>query len=143
MKKVITKSEAATRKLGEKLAKQLTGSEVIGLVGDLGTGKTVLTQGLAKGLGIKKIINSPTFVLMKNYQVKGKKIKQLCHIDCYRLDDPQSLIDIGIEDYLGREDTVCIIEWADKIKKILPKKQIKWIKLKHGQKENQREIVLY
>ncbi len=139
MKKIITKNEAATRKLGEKLTNKLIGGEVIGLIGDLGSGKTVFIQGLAKGLGIKKTINSPTFVLMRNYKVKAKKIKQLCHLDCYRLNDPQALVDIGIKDYLGQPDTVCVIEWADKIRKILPKK-IYWLKLDYGRKNNERII---
>ncbi|MFH1173037.1 MAG: tRNA (adenosine(37)-N6)-threonylcarbamoyltransferase complex ATPase subunit type 1 TsaE [bacterium] len=143
MKKLITKSETATRKLGAQLAKKMAGGEIIGLVGDLGAGKTILVQGLAQGLGLKKIVNSPTFVLMKNYRLRGKIIKQLCHVDCYRLDDPQALLDIGINDYLGRPDTVCVIEWADKIKKILPKKQVKWIKLEHGRLANQRIVNIF
>lgn len=144
MKKIITQNEAKTRKLGQELAQKISGGEVIALEGDLGAGKTVLVQGLAKGLGIKKTVNSPTFVLMKNYQLKLKKgkIKQLCHVDCYRLDDPEELLAIGINDYLERPDTVCVIEWADKIKKILPKKQIIWIKLKVGPSANSRTITL-
>ncbi|MFH1225716.1 MAG: tRNA (adenosine(37)-N6)-threonylcarbamoyltransferase complex ATPase subunit type 1 TsaE [bacterium] len=136
---MITKCENETRKLGEKIAKKLTGGEVIGLVGDLGAGKTIFAQGLAKGLGIKKTINSPTFVLMRNYKVKGKKVKFFCHLDCYRLNDPQALVDIGIKDYLGQPDTVCVVEWADKTKKILPK-QVKWIRFFYGKKKQERII---
>ena len=73
--KFISKSAAQTKLLGIKLAKQLNGNEVIALVGNLGSGKTTFVKGLAKGLGVKDVITSPTFVLMKNYKAKHKTIK--------------------------------------------------------------------
>ncbi len=154
MKNIITKSEAQTLALGKKLAGRLKGGESIALVGDLGAGKTVLARGLARGLGIKNIINSPTFVLMKVYKIKnlklsaqgrpasGWKIKNLIHVDAYRLDSGQCLIDIGILDWLGRKDSVVLIEWAERVKKILPKKAIK-IRIKFGKKENLRIFTIY
>jgi tRNA threonylcarbamoyladenosine biosynthesis protein TsaE len=137
--KYLTKSAKQTLNLGKKLAKRLKGGEILGLIGELGAGKTVLIKGIAAGLGIKKIITSPTFVLMKVYPVKGK-IKQLVHIDCYRIKDPQEIADIGATEYFGQEDTVTVIEWADKIKKILPQERINIsIKIKG---ENSREIIV-
>lgn len=121
MKKVITTSEKQTFTLAKNLAKTLTGGEVITLQGNLGAGKTVFTKGLAAGLGIKKIVNSPTFVLMNIYEVKHPMIKQLVHIDCYRLKNPKDIIDIGATEYFNQPDTVVVIEWAEKIKNILPR----------------------
>ena len=92
---IYTKSVKETMKLGRSIARQLTGGEVIALLGSLGSGKTILTKGIAKGLGIREIITSPTFVLMKVYPVKREKIHCFCHIDAYRLDKGTQLLDIG------------------------------------------------
>ena len=133
-----TNSEKETLTLGEILAKTLTGGEVIALTGNLGAGKTVFTKGLAKGLGVKAIVNSPTFVLMKIYPIKNKTIKQLIHVDCYRLNNQEQIEEIGLIPYFNQPDTVMVIEWAEKIKGVLPKQIIKIkVELK---KENQRAI---
>jgi tRNA threonylcarbamoyladenosine biosynthesis protein TsaE len=138
---IITNSEQETLAFAKKLAKKACGGEVYALSGDLGAGKTVFTRGFATGLGIKRNVNSPTFVLMKIYPVKKHKtIKHLCHIDAYRLKSARDLASIGALDYLGKKDCVVLVEWPENIKKILPKK-LKLIKIKH-QKENQREIIL-
>ena len=111
------------------------------LIGELGSGKTVLIKGMAQGLGIKKIITSPTFVLMKVYKIENCKLKieNLVHVDAYRLKSGQDLIDIGIKDWLEKPDTVTVIEWAERVKDILPKKTIV-IKLNFGKKKNERVI---
>lgn len=159
MKKTITKSEAQTLALGKKIARSLKGGETIALVGDLGAGKTVLARGLARGLGVKNVINSPTFVLMKLYRTpinadqsadkrghisvnqrsnqRKSAIRWFVHIDAYRLNSGQCLIDIGILDWLGRKDSIVLIEWAERVKDILPKKAIK-IKIKIGKSKNTR-----
>lgn len=131
-------SEKQTFNFAKKFSKKLTGGIVIGLTGNLGAGKTIFAKGLAAGLGIKKNITSPTFVLMKIYPVKSRVIKFLVHIDAYRLKSVKNLITIGAEEYFNRTDTITIIEWADKIKKILPKKT-KIIKI-DLQKNNSRKI---
>ncbi len=114
--KIITNNEKETIELGEFLAKKCKGGEVFALSGDLGSGKTVLAKGMAKGLGVKAYVTSPTFVLMKIYGTgKGRKIKEFVHVDCYRLGHEQDLIDIGITEYLNRPDAVCLIEWAEKL----------------------------
>jgi len=163
-RKIITKSEQQTLAWGKKLAKKLKGGEVIALIGDLGAGKTVLVRGLAQGLGIKKIINSPTFVLMKTYQTRinagldadkrGKfisanqrkhqrksAIKWLVHVDAYRLKSGCDLIDIGLLDWLGKKDSVVMIEWAERVKNILPKNTIK-IKIKINHQKDFREFII-
>jgi len=141
MKQITTTSEKQTFAFAKKFAKSLKGGEVIGLIGELGTGKTIFTKGLAKGLGVKGIVNSPTFVLMKIYEVKGLnlKIKVLCHIDAYRIKLAKDLSAVGIEEYFNRTDTITVVEWADKIKKILPKRTryVKFI----NRGENKRLII--
>jgi len=88
-------------------------------MGDLGVGKTTFTQGLAEGLGIKDKIQSPTFVLLKQYEVHDDI--SLIHADCYRLKSANDALSMGITDYLGKKDTICVVEWAKKIKRLLPK----------------------
>ena len=137
---IITKSEKETMTLAKKFASQLKGGEVIALIGELGAGKTVFIKGLAKGLGVKQTITSPTFVLMKIYEVNKKnKIKNLCHVDAYRLKDGRELIDIGLTDWLLKSKVITVIEWADRVKEILPEKSIK-IRLNYGKKENERTV---
>ena len=136
----ITKSEKETFKLGQKLARRLKGGEIIALKGDLGAGKTIFIKGIAKGLGIKQTITSPSFILMKIYPVKFfAKIKYLCHVDAYRLKNSQELVDIGINDWLGKKKVITVIEWSDQVEDILPKKRIE-IKIDFGKKENERRI---
>ncbi|MFA6227681.1 MAG: tRNA (adenosine(37)-N6)-threonylcarbamoyltransferase complex ATPase subunit type 1 TsaE [Patescibacteria group bacterium] len=128
--KFISKSEKETYNFAKKLSKQLQGGEVFCLIGDLGAGKTAFTKGLAGGLGIKGIITSPTFVLMKNYKIESRQpakseIRQLVHIDAYRLIDGEQLAAIGALDYLSDPDCVTVIEWADRVRDIWPKKIIR------------------
>jgi len=87
------------------------------MVGDLGSGKTAFTKGLASGLGVEKIITSPTFVLMKNYQ--GNKFS-LAHIDAYRLSNSDELEAIGVDDYIKNKKCITVIEWADRVRDIWP-----------------------
>ena len=132
-------SEKQTFNFAKKFSKNLTGGQTLGLVGNLGAGKTIFTKGLAQGLGIKKNLTSPTFVLMKVYNIKkNKQIKFLVHIDAYRIKSTRDLITIGAAEYFNRPDTITVIEWADKIKSILPKKT-KLIKI-NWQKNNLRKI---
>ena len=137
--KVITKSEKETFALAKKIGSRAKGGEVYALWGNLGAGKTVFARGFAAGLGITRNINSPTFVLMKVYPVKKHKtIKEFCHIDAYRLANARDLQAIGASDYLKNKNSVCLVEWPERIKKILSPKAIA-IKIKHL-KEDSREI---
>ena len=131
-------SEQQTIKAGKKIAATLKGGDVVLLYGELGAGKTTLVKGMAAFFGIKKKITSPTFTLMNIYPVKSQSTKYLVHIDTYRLKDEQELNDIGIEDYLGRPEAICLIEWPEKIKKLLKNKKTLKIKIKH--RNNGREI---
>jgi len=139
--KFLSKSEKETFNFAKKFAKQLIGGEVLCLIGDLGAGKTIFTKGLAAGLKVKNIITSPTFVLMKNYQIsEHQQIKNLIHIDAYRLTDDQQLLEIGVKDFLNHPENIIIIEWADKVRDILPQKIIE-INFKIN-KNNQRKIII-
>jgi len=138
MSKYTTKSLSETLKLGEKLVKNFN-TNIIGLIGDLGSGKTAFVKGVGSYFKIKNI-TSPTFVIMKVYKIKNnKKYNNLVHIDCYRLENYDSLMDIGLEEYLNNSQSLVLIEWADKIKDKLPK-NTKYIKFKLGKKENERII---
>jgi len=137
----ISKSLTKTLSLGKKLANSFN-TNVIGLIGDLGSGKTVFVKGVGQYFEIENI-TSPTFVIMKVYKVKVPssklKVKRLVHVDCYRLGNYDSLMDIGLEEYLNDSQSLVLIEWADKIKDKLPK-NTKYIKFKLGKKENERII---
>lgn len=130
--KSISNSVKDTYNLAKKMAAELHGGEVLCLIGDLGAGKTAFTKGLAAGLGVTNTITSPTFVLMKVYEsLKHKNIKtrkqklNLAHIDAYRLNNGEQLVEIGASDYFGDPGCVTVIEWADRVKNIWPKKVIK------------------
>lgn len=138
--KYITHSVKETKELAKELVKSLKAGQVIGLSGDLGVGKTAFTQGLAKALGVKSIVNSPTFVLMKVYEAQHKVIKTLVHIDAYRLDEGSNLEALGIEEYMADPQTLVVVEWVEKIKKIMPK-GTKYYNFK-VLSEDQREIVV-
>lgn len=137
---IITKSLKETMNFGQDLSKKLLGGNILCLYGELGAGKTSLVKGLALGFGIKKEITSPTFALMNIYDVDQNGIKKIVHIDTYRLKNEEELLDIGIEDFLGKPDTLCIIEWPEKIENLLIGKPIKTVSIEHGQ-ENERKIL--
>jgi tRNA threonylcarbamoyladenosine biosynthesis protein TsaE len=123
MNKIVTNSTKETRDLGKNFAKNFQGGEVICLEGDLGTGKTTFSQGLLEGLGAKGPYTSPTFLVMKNYQVNKVQIRNIYHIDTYRV-DMESILDLGWEEFTSDNNNVVIIEWPNKLKKILPSKRI-------------------
>lgn len=127
-------SEKEMISFGTEFAKTLKGGDIVLLEGNLGAGKTTLTKGIAKYFTIKKPITSPTFALMNVYEFKrfkDSKIQRLVHADTYRLEEEKDLIEIGVEDYLGAPDTVCLIEWPEKIKKLLRGKKVIKIIIEH------------
>jgi len=143
-----TTSSSQTKKIAGVLAKEILASRsnrrgalVFALVGDLGSGKTTFTQGLLAGFGIKKKITSPTFVIMKSYKLQAKSYKLAYHLDCYRIKKPSELGILGIKEILANPENVVLIEWPERIKKILPKNTV-WINFEHGKKENKRNIII-
>lgn len=135
MKRVcLTDSPYQTKKLGEKLAQKILKTEpqknafVIGLIGDLGGGKTTFLQGFAKGLAIKEKILSPTFVIMKKFPIpiRVNSCPNSCqfvyfyHFDCYRIKRPKELLGLGFKEIVSNPQNIVVIEWAEKIKGLLP-----------------------
>lgn len=113
---LFTRAPEETRKVGETLAGLLVPGDVVSLTGDLGAGKTCLVQGAARGLGVEEQVASPTFVLVREY--RGGQIP-VYHLDVYRLDNLQDVIDLGFEDLLDPEGVV-FVEWGSAIDALLP-----------------------
>lgn len=111
-----TLSPEETFELGKKIGLQAKGGDIICLDGDLGVGKTVLTKGFAKGLGIEEVVNSPTFTIIQVYD-EGRM--PLYHFDVYRIGDPEEMYEIGYEEYFFG-DGVCLIEWSKFIQELIP-----------------------
>lgn len=126
---IITKNADETKKFGGEIASNLKGQEIICLEGDLGSGKTTFVQGLATALKLKGRVVSPTFILMRQYT--SEKLN-LYHLDLYRLENnlKEEIENLGLFDIWGKPGNIVVIEWAEKIKNLLPDK-IKWIKFEN------------
>ena len=118
-----TNSAEETFRLGEKLGHLAIPGQIYTLNGDLGVGKTVFTQGVASGLGIKEPVNSPTFTIVQVYN-EGRI--PLYHFDVYRIGDPEEMYEIGYEEYFFGEG-VCLIEWSKLIDELIPEEAVKVI----------------
>lgn len=124
------KSVQETIQFGKRLGQELTGGEVLALTGDLGTGKTLLTRGIALGLGIPmEQVSSPTFTLIQEYT----GLFPLIHVDLYRLENLSEILSLGLEEYFT-PNTVVVIEWAERFPQILPSDHLS-ISLEHGETE--------
>ncbi|HUT22555.1 MAG TPA: tRNA (adenosine(37)-N6)-threonylcarbamoyltransferase complex ATPase subunit type 1 TsaE [Candidatus Bipolaricaulota bacterium] len=132
------KTEAQTKKIAGDFAKTLKGGEVILLSGDLGAGKTFFVQAAAKALGVKEQVTSPTFILMQIYKASRNKIKNVCHIDAYRLGCVKEFEASGLDECLYRDDTVSFIEWGEKVKTLMRGA----IEINIEIKENERVITI-
>ena len=124
MKTIVT-TAVQTRKIAAQLAKTMRGGEVLALYGDLGTGKTTFAQAFAKALGVKEAVQSPTFILMHEHRVARAKssVTTFLHADAYRGDAAQ-FRSVGLPEYLGAPGTVSLIEWAERVEELLPKRRI-------------------
>ena len=116
MKKIISQSEDATRNIGGEYALSLNENDVVAFYGELGSGKTQFIKGVCFSLGVKEIVNSPTFIIVNEYSYgAGKKIY---HFDLYRMKSTEEVINMGFEDYLNKG--LILIEWSELVEKILP-----------------------
>ncbi len=134
MLQIVTKSEKETENLGRELAAKLGPQSIVALYGDLGAGKTAFVRGLARGLGIKKKVLSPTFTIVNELSENGKT---LIHFDMYRLSGSDELFDIGWEDYLQR-DCIIAVEWSEIVDDIYTGEEIRVRIEKLG--DNERKI---
>lgn len=132
----ISVSKKQTRELAKKLAskvlklKKSGKAVVVGLSGELGSGKTTFCQSFAKALGVKEKVHSPTFVIQKDYSFQSSVFSHLIHIDAYRIKKKGEIIDLGWKKLVNDKKNIIIIEWAENIRKIFPKKHF-WINLSH------------
>lgn len=126
---IITKSAQETFKLGQKIGNYLTssfdrGDSLLCLNGELGSGKTTLIQGIAKSLGIKKMVPSPTFIIVRQYEIRTNLYSRFYHVDLYRLEPNQGLDTLGLNEIFSTTDSLIAIEWAEKLGDLLPKKRV-------------------
>ena len=145
MQIITTKNVAETTRVARQLARSLTAgthARVIALVGDLGAGKTTFTQALAGALGVAEKVASPTFVILKIYELKKRMgFRHLIHIDAYRLTSPDELVRLGFNACIKDRDAIVVIEWADRVRLLIPKDAI-WISFAHGEQENARALTI-
>ncbi len=120
--KITTKSAQETAKVGERLAQDLDPS-IVCLYGDLGSGKTTFSQGFAKGLGIQNRLLSPTFIIVRRYEVP-KSIRWFYHVDLYRISGEKDREGVGLPEILADRAAIVLIEWADRLGNLLPKNRI-------------------
>jgi tRNA threonylcarbamoyladenosine biosynthesis protein TsaE len=134
---IVSQSAGDTQTRGQELGQLLDAGDIVCLYGELGSGKTVLSKGIARGLGVshERAVRSPSFVLIHRYQGRVA----IYHADLYRLEGPTDLADIGLRDLLGG-DGVAVIEWADKLEASLPSERLD-ITLAH-QTEDTRLITI-
>ena len=142
-----TTSAEQTKKLGQEIAKEILNMPqgdnaiVVALQGELGSGKTTFVQGLAAGLGVKERVLSPTFLVVKEFELPHKKKTMLYHIDAYRLESTQELLGLGLKGILANPKHIVVVEWADKVKEILPK-NTKWIRFSvTGENSRQVDVI--
>ena len=141
VKEIISYSPEDTISIGKEYANSLGGNDIVGLFGDLGSGKTQFVKGICKYFNVNDIVNSPTFVIINEYQGfdgNSKTSIEINHFDLYRLKNLDELIDTGIESFVN-SNSICLIEWAE-LADIYFKGNLKKVYLDFGKNENERSI---
>lgn len=130
-----------TFQLGVCLGALLQGGAVVCLEGPLGSGKTCLTQGIGQGFGVTQPLLSPTFVLVREYTRPGDGLK-LYHVDLYRISGPEDALSLGVEEWLGHADAVFVIEWAERMRELIPPDHL-WVRLDFAEDAEQMQRLLH
>lgn len=118
-------AEIVGKLLEKEMAKERGGALILGLYGDLGAGKTAFVKESAWLLGVKEIVVSPTFVILKRYKIKDLKYKNLIHIDAYRLESEKDLEQLGWNEIIKNPENIIFIEWPERVGDVLPKDAVK------------------
>lgn len=143
-----TKGPTQTQKVAGRVLRQLLSKSrrpiVLALSGDLGSGKTTFIQGLVWTLGIREKIQSPTFVLVKRYQLpkqfhRLQQFKHFIHIDAYRIERPAEARHLGLKEIFKEPGAIIAVEWAERVRKLVPRGAV-WIRFKHGKKSHERRL---
>jgi tRNA threonylcarbamoyladenosine biosynthesis protein TsaE len=149
---MISRSKLHTQRFAARLVRQIlkqkpkkSGATAIALQGDLGAGKTAFTQGFLKTLGVKHHVTSPTFLIVRKYEISTPLRRGFAHFhhayhfDLYRIQESKELLDLDFKKIISDPHAIVLIEWPERIKKLLPKNTI-WIHFEHGKKESERII---
>lgn len=141
MKVYISKSQDETIDIGKNFAADLPPGSVIGLKGNLGTGKTQFVKGVTAYFKVNEIVNSPTFLIVNEYvsNIASNSGLKIFHFDLYRINSPDELSTIGFDEYINDENSISLIEWSELAEKYL-NKQLKTVTFEYGEKENERII---
>jgi tRNA threonylcarbamoyladenosine biosynthesis protein TsaE len=124
----VSRSPDQTRRLGARLGTLLQGGDVICLEGPLGSGKTCLAQGIGRGWGVGQTLISPSFVFVREYARPADTVR-LYHVDLYRISGVDEALSLGLDEFLGDTHAVCVVEWADQARSLMPPARL-WIRLK-------------
>ncbi|HWF44516.1 MAG TPA: tRNA (adenosine(37)-N6)-threonylcarbamoyltransferase complex ATPase subunit type 1 TsaE [Candidatus Kapabacteria bacterium] len=137
----VSRSEEETVRLGEEFGREFVKAGVVVVVrGELGAGKTHFVKGVARSLGLsERELTSPTFSLANEYEIPGENFR-LFHLDCYRFERPEELLELGVEDYLYPQNAATIVEWPERIERFIPKGAIE-VELR-ALSETEREIII-
>lgn len=120
----ISKSPQQTIGVGREIASKITSGEVICLCGDLGAGKTTFIHGFVDYFLPGKRIISPTFIIVRHYPIKHRQIKNIYHVDLYRIEKESEILTLGLSEWINKPDSLVLIEWAEKMGNFLPKKRM-------------------
>lgn len=124
MKTIITQSLERTQEVAKEVLQSLVDTNVLTLYGNLGSGKTTFAQGIGRAVGLTQKMISPTFVIVRSYDIHYKTFKKLYHIDLYRIDNPDEVIDLGVVDFMKDKENLLIIEWAEKMGEYVPEERV-------------------
>jgi tRNA threonylcarbamoyladenosine biosynthesis protein TsaE len=139
----VSRNPDQTQRLGARLGALLRGGDVICLEGPLGSGKTCLAQGVGRGWGVGQRLISPTFVLVREYaRPENERGAKLYHADFYRISGADEALGLGIDEFLGDEHAVFVIEWAERARELIPPDHL-WINLNISDRSDQMRRALY